>query len=73
MSTKESIDDAIKDEAVASYAHVAYCRYVTYKVDFDGAEHKTIETCDSDAKGAFKVYRAYKETENGQDKPKGKK
>lgn len=42
------------DSRVGEDDYVAWCRY-TY--DSDGSI-KTIVTCDSDAKGAFKVYRA---------------
>lgn len=38
--------------------YVAWCRYVNYGIDASGADILTIETCDSDVKGAFKVYRA---------------
>ena len=37
--------------------YVAWCAYVNYGQDESGADITTIETCDSDREGAFKVYR----------------
>ncbi len=57
---REAINSAIKylrDRREATQEHVAYCRYVNHGQDENGADILTVETCDSDAEGAFRVYR----------------
>jgi hypothetical protein len=57
---REAINAAIKylrDRRETAQEHVAYCRYVNHGQDEHGADILTIETCDSDAEGAFRVYR----------------
>ena len=48
--------EAERDSLRDPEKYVAWCRYINHGQNEYGADIVTVETCDSDAEGAFKVY-----------------